>query len=86
MIDFSAPRRPSRRLQLGSSLSQDGIHIVPGALAANNDGIIIGGSQLSIAIQIGGPIDLEWSTPPIWSALDGCATTAMTSCWPTRKS
>ena len=62
MIDFSAPRG-SRRLQLGSTLSHDGIHVVRGALSPNSDGTIIGGSPLSIAIQTGEPIDLEWSPP-----------------------
>ncbi|MGC4251779.1 MAG: hypothetical protein QM605_10070 [Sphingobium sp.] len=58
MIDFSAPHS-ARRLVLGNSLSHDGIHVVRGALAPNQDGSIIGGSQLSIAIQMGGPSDLE---------------------------
>ncbi|HEY9578321.1 MAG TPA: AraC family transcriptional regulator [Rhizorhapis sp.] len=62
MIDFSAPRG-SPRLKLANSLSYDGVHIIRGALTPNEDGKIIGGSQLSIAIHVGDPIDLEWSEP-----------------------
>src|SRR3546814_7794168 len=62
MIDFSAPRG-SPRLKLANSLSYDGVHIIRGALTPNEDGKIIGGSQLSIAIHVGDPLDLEWSEP-----------------------
>lgn len=62
LIDFSAPRG-SPRLKLANSLSYDGVHILRGALTPNEDGKVIGGSQLSIAIHMGAPIDLEWSEP-----------------------
>src|SRR3546814_12141872 len=62
MIDFSAPRG-SPRLKLANSLSYDGVHIIRGALTPNEDGKIIGGSQLSIAIHVGDPLDLDWSEP-----------------------
>src|SRR3546814_1686539 len=59
----SSDLRGSPRLKLANSLSYDGVHIIRGALTPNEDGKIIGGSQLSIAIHVGDPIDLEWSEP-----------------------
>lgn len=61
LIDFESGTG-SRKLTLTDRLSHGGIHVVRGSLSPS-EGSTIGASQLTVAIHIGEPFDMEWRPP-----------------------